>query len=172
VVKCFSTFETLKSREDLDRPLVGTRRSKASGVGIFGIGKSEFLKTRKLGHHKSRNPGEIETVHQRRTHGRNWRHLGKSRQEVVDRRLGYQDIMDPGDKVFIHFGIANLETPTRRQVSLWARYQQIREGRKLCCVGDNCQPIGIRRIGNPRSNCILALETPKPRRGIRLRSWR
>jgi hypothetical protein len=27
--------------------------------------KSEFLRTRKLGHYKSRNPGEIGTVHQR-----------------------------------------------------------------------------------------------------------
>jgi hypothetical protein len=37
----------------------------------------------------------------------------------------------------MHFGIAKLETPTRRQVSLWASCQQIREGRKLHCVGDS-----------------------------------
>jgi hypothetical protein len=34
-------------------------------VGIFDIGKSGFLRSKELGHHKSRNPGGIRTVHQR-----------------------------------------------------------------------------------------------------------
>jgi hypothetical protein len=36
---------------------------------------------------------------------------GKSRQEVDDRRLGHRDIGNPGDNLFMYFGIAKLETP-------------------------------------------------------------
>jgi hypothetical protein len=32
---------------------------------IFDIGKSEFLRSKELGHHKSRNPADIGIVHQR-----------------------------------------------------------------------------------------------------------
>jgi hypothetical protein len=82
-----------------------------------------------LGHHKSRNPREIRTVHQRRTRGSNRRHRGKSRQEVVDRRLGHRDIGDPGDKVFMQDGIAKSETPmSGSQLSA----QQTRKEAPLC----------------------------------------
>jgi hypothetical protein len=51
------------------------------------------------------------TVHQERTRGSNRRRRGKSRQEVVDRRLCHRDIGNPEDNLFMHFGIATLETP-------------------------------------------------------------
>jgi hypothetical protein len=47
----------------------------------------------------------------RRTRGRNRCHRGKARQDVDDQCLGHRDIGDPGDKVFMHFGIENRETP-------------------------------------------------------------
>jgi hypothetical protein len=93
-----------------------------------------------LGHHKSRNPGEIRTVHQRRMRGSNRRHRGKSRQEVVDRHLGHQDIGDPGDKVFMQDGIAKSETPmSGSQLSA----QQTREEAPLCGPTVNMARIGI-----------------------------
>jgi hypothetical protein len=40
----------------------GTRVRNPQRVGIFGIGKSEFLRSKELGHHKSRNPDEIRAA--------------------------------------------------------------------------------------------------------------
>jgi hypothetical protein len=53
------------------------------------------------------------------TGGSNRSHPGKSRQEVVYRYFGHRDIGNPGDKVFMHFGIMKSETPIRRKVLLW-----------------------------------------------------
>jgi hypothetical protein len=92
--------------------------AEIEGIGISDIEKSEFLRTRKLGHHKSRNPGEIGTVHQR---GRveEIDAIRKSPdKEVVHRCLGHRDIGDPGDKVFTHFEIANRETPMRNMTAV------------------------------------------------------
>jgi hypothetical protein len=36
--------------------------------------------------------------------------------EVIYWRLGHRDIGDPGDKVFMHFGITKFETLTGRKV--------------------------------------------------------
>jgi hypothetical protein len=47
-----------------------------------------------MGHHKSQNPGEIKTIHQRRTCGSDRRRQGKSRHEIVESAfvsLGYQE---------------------------------------------------------------------------------
>jgi hypothetical protein len=127
-----------KPRHNLSRLFRETGVRNPRRVGISGIGKSEFLRTRKLGHHKSRNPGEIGTVHRRRTRGGNQRHREKSRQEVVDRGLSHRDIGDPGDKVFTHFGIANRETPTRKKVHRVASCQHV--GKKGSTIkGTNCQ---------------------------------
>lgn len=87
----------------------GVRNMKR--VRIFDIRRSEFLRSKELGHHKSRNPGEIRTIHQRRMRGSNRRHRGKSREEVIDWRLGHRDIGDPGEKVFMQDGITKSETP-------------------------------------------------------------
>jgi hypothetical protein len=64
-----------------------------------------------LGHHKSQNPGEIRTIHSGRDAWQQSEPPGKGRQEVVDRCLGHRDIRDPGDKVFVHFGIVKRDTP-------------------------------------------------------------
>jgi hypothetical protein len=85
-----------------------------------------------LGHHKSRNPREIETVHQRRMRGSNRRRWGKSRQEVVDQSLGHRDIGNPGDNLFIHFGIMKLETPMSGiQLSAYQRSEKRHCGGQL-----------------------------------------
>jgi hypothetical protein len=48
--------------------------------------------------------------------------IGKSPdKEVVYRCLGHRDIGDPGDKVFMHFGITKPETPTGRKVPPWGQ---------------------------------------------------
>jgi hypothetical protein len=44
--------------------------------------------------------------------------------ESPDRKSGYRyfghrDIGNPGDKVFMHFGIAKSKTPIRRKAPLW-----------------------------------------------------
>jgi hypothetical protein len=54
------------SVEYLVRPLAGTHGGDRVIVGIFSIGKLKFLRSKELGHHKSRNLEEIETIHQRR----------------------------------------------------------------------------------------------------------
>jgi hypothetical protein len=75
-----------------------------------------------LGHHKSRNPREIGTVHSGRDAWQQSEPPGKGRQEVIDRHLGHRDIGDPGDKVFVHFGIAKSETPmSGSQLSAYQR---------------------------------------------------
>jgi hypothetical protein len=61
-------------------------------------------------------------------------HRGKAdaigeRQEVVDRCLGHRDIGDPGDKVFMHFGIANRETPISGSQLSASRDSENRESR-------------------------------------------
>jgi hypothetical protein len=48
---------------NLSRPFWGTGVRNLEIVGIFGIRKSEFLRSKELGHHKSQNPREIRTVH-------------------------------------------------------------------------------------------------------------
>jgi hypothetical protein len=74
--------------------------------------------------------------------------IGKSPdKEVVYRCLGHRDIGDPGDKVFMHFGIAKLETPTGRKVPPWGQLSANRR-------------VGIRGIGNPVGKCFSAFETP------------
>jgi hypothetical protein len=61
--------------------------------------------------------------------GSNRSHRGKSRQEVVYRHLGHRDIANPSDRVFMHFGIAESETPIRREVPLWEPAVSIVENR-------------------------------------------
>jgi hypothetical protein len=48
---------------NLSRPFGGTGVRNLEIVGIFGIGKSEFLRSKESGHHKSRNIREIGTIH-------------------------------------------------------------------------------------------------------------
>jgi hypothetical protein len=57
--------------------------------------------------------GMIRTVHLEEDAWQQSAPSGKDRQEVVDRCLDHRDIGDPGYKVFMYFGIANRETPTR-----------------------------------------------------------
>jgi hypothetical protein len=47
------------------------------------------------------------------TSGSHQSHREKSRQGSHLSVLGHRDIGDPGDKVFMHFGFAKSETPTR-----------------------------------------------------------
>jgi hypothetical protein len=89
----------------------GTRVRNPQRVGIFGIGKSEFLRSKGLGHHKSRNPDEIRAA---RLWGRvaEIQAIGESPdEEAVHRSLAHRDIGDPGDKLSVPFGIAKREIP-------------------------------------------------------------
>jgi hypothetical protein len=100
-----------KPRHNLRRPFRGTGVIDLKRVGIAVIGKLEFLRTRKLGHRKSRNPRGIETIHME---GRMVAisFIGKNpNKEVVHRCLVHRDIGDPGDKLFVHFGIAKRNIP-------------------------------------------------------------
>jgi hypothetical protein len=96
-----------KPRQNLSCPIRGTSVRDPKRVGIAAIEKSEFLRTRKLGHQKSRNPRGIKTVHLEGTRAGDWCH-----QERPDKKAVHQDIGDPVDKVFVHFGIVKRNTPT------------------------------------------------------------
>ena len=80
-------------------------------VEIFDIEKSEFLRSKGLGHHKSRNPNEIRAT-------RLWgcmaeiQAIGESPdEEAVHRSLAHWDIEDPSDKLSVPFGITKHEIP-------------------------------------------------------------
>jgi hypothetical protein len=78
---------------------------------MFGIRKSEFLRSKELGHHKSRNLDEIRAA---RLWGRvaEIQAIGESSdEEAAHRSLAHRDIGNPGDKLSVHFGIAKRETP-------------------------------------------------------------
>jgi hypothetical protein len=105
------TSQVSKHREDLDRPLAETRGRDRARVGISGIGKSEFLRSKEPGTSKVSKSRRNRDRPSGRTRGSDQRHREKSRQEVVDRGLSHRDIGDPGDKLFVHFGIAKRDTP-------------------------------------------------------------
>jgi hypothetical protein len=75
------------------------------------IEKSEFLRSKEMGHQKSRNTDRIGTAHpvgRVATIGI----IGKSRQGVNPSTFGvHRDIGDPSDKWFVHFEITIRETP-------------------------------------------------------------
>jgi hypothetical protein len=94
----------------MSRPFRGTGVRDPERVGILTIGKLDFLRSKDLGHHKYRNSGEIGTVHQRGCVAE-IRAIGKSPDKgAVHRCLVHWDIRDPGDELFVHFGIAKRDT--------------------------------------------------------------
>jgi hypothetical protein len=66
--------------------------------------------------------------------------------EVVYQCLGHWDVGDPGDKVFMHFGIVKSETPKGRKVPPWGQ------------LSAN-QRVRIRGIGNFVEKCFSTFET-------------
>jgi hypothetical protein len=102
-------------------------------VRILAIGKSKFLRTKELGHRRSRNIGGIGTVHLE-GHVAAINVIGKSPdKEDVHRCLVHRDIGDPGDKLFVHFGIAKRDTPmSGSQMSSQQRRRTVPLGRASC----------------------------------------
>jgi hypothetical protein len=99
-----------KKRHNLSHPFRGTGVRDLKRVGTTVIGKLEFLRTRKLGHRKSRNPRGIETVHLEGTCGGDRHHQERADKEAVHQCLVHRDIGDPGEKLFVHFGITKRDT--------------------------------------------------------------
>jgi hypothetical protein len=79
--------------------------------GILAIGKSEFLRSKEVGTSKVSKSWRNRDRPSGRTRGSDQRHREKSRQGSVHRCLSHRDIGDPGDKLFVHFGIAKRDTP-------------------------------------------------------------
>jgi hypothetical protein len=71
-----------KPRHNLSHPFRGTGVRDLKRVGTVVIGKLEFLRIRKLGHQKSRNPRGIETVHLEGTRGGDRRHRERADKEA------------------------------------------------------------------------------------------
>jgi hypothetical protein len=112
-------------------------------VGIFNIGKSEFLRSKESGHHKSQNPGEIGTVHQRRTCGNNRSHRRKSQQEVIDRRFGHRHIRDFVDTKPLH-SESRTPKPRKEEGAIVGGQLSIEQRRKKASsCGASWKPIGI-----------------------------
>jgi hypothetical protein len=163
--KRIETFQVSKHREDLDRPLAETRGGDRASVGILVIGKSEFPRSKETRLQNSRNPGGIGTVHLEGTRGNHWRHRESPDREADHRCLVHRVIGDPGDKLFAHFGITKRVTPiSGEQFSAHQAEERAIVEASCQCSGDS----RIRGVGNPTGVCILASQTPKPRRGLRL----
>jgi hypothetical protein len=149
-----------KPRHNLSRPFTGTGVRDLARVGK--IGKSEFSRSKEPGHRKSRNPDIIGTVHLRRTRGNHQRHREKSRQGSIHRSLKSSGYRDPGTS-----GLCILKSRNAKPRSVGASCQHSRGGGQSHSGGQLSarRRIGIRGIGNPVGVCILASQTPKPRRG-------
>jgi hypothetical protein len=115
--KKVETLQVSKCREDLDHLLTETRG------GDHGIGSRDIdiPVDRRSGKSTLKTLGITRTVHQGRMRGSNRSHREKSDKEVVYRWLSHRDIRDPGEKVFVHFGIMKPETPTGRKVPPWGQ---------------------------------------------------
>jgi hypothetical protein len=77
--------------------------------GKLGIAISESR--RRSGIFMVKVLGMIKTIHLEEDTWQQSCHRERTDKEVVDRCLDHRDIGDPGDEVFMYFGITNRETP-------------------------------------------------------------
>jgi hypothetical protein len=97
----------------------------------------------------------IKTIHLEEDAWQQSMPSGKDRQEVVDRCLDHRDIGDPGDEVFMYFGIANRETPDKWEPAV----SRLEKEESFVVWGPAVNQSGFRESGiaGTRSPCIVKL---------------